>query len=298
MDKVNSMLNRNWVEVYAGQKIILEILSGVENIFLAGGTALQCYLLPKKRRESEDLDFFIDHELSSKETATLSREMIKKLREDTRIADIRHIYTEDGTHRLFCSVVGIDELIKVELLNFTADRLGDVTYINHDDFPRIENHYNLLLYKLKAFCDRTDTIKDIFDIYFLFKELEPVQIKKLFLDLELKFLETTGYAYSVQSVVNALKIPRRWDIILTEDEAKHLAMKKAIENFQYHFASVLLDTDMDVLDFSYETYLKEKVTEFDCENTENYLSFYEKNAFIEQECRMYLEDTKRIGQSI
>ena len=75
------MLSRNWSEVYAGQKIILEILSSVENIFLAGGTALQCYLLPQKRRESEDLDFFIDHELRSKGAATLSRKMIKKLRE-------------------------------------------------------------------------------------------------------------------------------------------------------------------------------------------------------------------------
>ncbi len=281
------MLDRNWSEVYTGQKIILEILSDVKDIFLAGGTALQCYLLPQKRRESEDLDFFIDHELSTKEAAVLSREMIKKLREDKRIADIRHVYTEDGTHRLFCTVVGIDERIKVELLNFTADRLGDVTYIKHDDFPRIENHYNLLLYKLKAFCDRTDTVKDIFDIYFLFKELESIQIKNLFLDLELKFLETTGYAYSVQSVVNALKIPRRWDIILTEDEAMQLSMKKAIENFQYHFASVLLDAELDTLDFSYETYLKEKVIEFDCEDAENYLSFYEKNAFIEQECRKH-----------
>ncbi len=282
------MLNRNWSEVYVGQKIILDILSSVENIFLAGGTAIQCYLLPQRRRESEDLDFFIDHELSSKEAASLSRKMIKWLREDTRIIDIRHIYTEDGTHRLFCTVMGIDELIKVELLNFTADRLGDITYIKHIDFPRIENYYNLLLYKLKAFCDRTDTIKDIFDIYFLFKELEPVQIKELFLDLELKFLETTGYVYSVQSVVNALKIPRRWDIILTENKATHLAMKKAIENFQYHLTSVLLDVDIDVLDFSYETYLKEKVIEFDCQNADNYLSFYEKNAFVEQECRRHL----------
>ncbi len=290
------MLSRNWSKVYAGQKIILEILSSVENIFLAGGTALQCYLLPKKRRESEDLDFFIDHELSSKEAATLSREMIQKLREDTRIADIRHIYTEDGTHRLFCTVVGINELIKVELLNFTADRLEDLTYIKHVDFPRIENYYNLLLYKLKAFCDRTDTIKDIFDIYFLFKELEPVPIKKLFLDLELKFLETTGYVYSIQSVVNALKVPRRWDIIFTDDKSSHLAMKKAIENFQYHFASVLLDADIDALDFSYETYLKEKVIEFDCQNAENYLNFYEKNAFVEQECRRYLKPIKVLSK--
>ena len=281
------MLNRNWTEVYKGQKIILEILACVDDIFLAGGTALQCYLLPQKRRESEDLDFFIDHELSPKEAATLSREMIKILRADNRIEDVRHIYTEDGTHRLFCTVAGMGELIKVELLNFTADRLGDLAYIKHADFPRIENYYNLLLYKLKAFCDRTDTVKDMFDIYFLFKVLNPIEIKKLFSDLELKFLETTGYVYSVQSVVNALKIPRRWDIILTEDERMQLAMKKAIEDFQEDFASVLLDAQTSMLDFTYEKYLKDKVLAFDCDTAENYLSFYEKNAFVEQECRKY-----------
>ncbi len=283
------MLNRNWVEVYAGQKIILHSLMDIEDIFLAGGTAVQCYLLSKKRRESEDLDFFIDHELSPKESAGLARKMINQLQKDEQIVDIRHIYTEDGTHRLFCTLVDMDEMIKVELLNFTADRFGDTAYVKHEDFPRIENHYNLLLYKLKAFCDRKDTIKDIFDIYFLFKELKPLQIKKLFLDLELKFLETTGYVYSVQHVVNALQIPRKWDIVLTGDENMHLAMKKEIENFQYNFASVLLDADIEILDFSYGKYLNDKVLKFDCENAENYLSFYEENAFVEKECRRYLE---------
>jgi len=282
------MLNRNWAEVYEGQKTILAILSCIDDIFLAGGTALHCYLLAQRRRESEDLDFFIEHELSPKEVATLSRKMINTLRKDNRIADVRHIYTEDGTHRLFCTVIGLDELIKVELLNFTADRLGDLAYIKHANFPRIENYYNLLLYKLKAFCDRTDTIKDIFDIYFLFKELEPIEIKKLFLDLELKFLETTGYVYSVQSLVNALKIPRRWDIILTEDNSMHVAMKKAIEDFQEHFTSVLLDPQTNILDFTYKKYLEEKVLLFDCDTIENYLSFYEKNAFVEQECQKYV----------
>lgn len=283
------MLSKNWDEVYSGQKSILRILSKTEDIFLAGGTALQCYILPNKWRESDDLDFFLDHELTEKESAKLSRQMVKRLEEDEAINEVRHVYTEDGTHRLFCSVVGLDEIIKVELLNFTADRFGDKTYIVHEDFPRIENHYNLLLYKLKALCDRTDTIKDLFDIYFLFKELEPVKIKTLFSNLEMKFLETTGYVYNVQSVVNALKAPRRWDIILTGDEQMHHPMKEAIKNFQNDFSCVVLDTTTEILDFSYETYLKDKVIQFDCDSSENYLSFYEENAFIEQECRRYLE---------
>ncbi len=282
-------VSRNWKEVYAGQKIILGILSGMEDIFLAGGTALQCYTLPEKWRESEDLDFFLDHELTEKEYAKLSRQMIQILENNKDIREVRHVYTEDGTHRLFCTLLGMDEVIKVELLNFTADRFGDKKFIVHEDFPRIENHYNLLLYKLKALCDRTDTIKDLFDIYFLFKELEALSIKTLFLDLEMKFLETTGYVYNVMSVVNALKIPRRWDIILAGDEQMHHPMKEAIKNFQNDFSCVLLDADTEILDFSYETYLKDKVLRFNCDSSENYLSFYEENAFVEQECRRYLE---------
>ena len=129
------MLSRDWVEVYAGQKIILNVLIDIEELFLAGGTAIQCYLLPKKWRESEDLDFFVDHELSPKESATLTRKMINTLQKDSRILDIRHIYTEDGTHRLFCTLVDMDEVIKVELLNFTAARFGDTAYIVNPEKP-------------------------------------------------------------------------------------------------------------------------------------------------------------------
>lgn len=31
--------------------------------------------------------------------------------------------------------------------------------------------------------------------------------------------------------------------------------------------------------------LEEKVLQFDCDNAENYLSFYEENAFVGHECR-------------
>jgi len=207
---------RNWNEVYQNQKVILTTIQNIDEIFLAGGTAVQCYLLPEKYRESEDLDFFISHEMETREFASLSRKIITALGGNKDLHSIRHIKTEDGTHRIFCNVGDSDEIIKIELLNFTADRLGDLTYISHEDFPRIENHYNMLLYKLKALCDRTDTIKDLFDIYFLFKQLEPISLKGMLLDLELKFLETTGYVYNIESLVAALKITRRWDIAFVD----------------------------------------------------------------------------------
>ena len=215
---------------------------------------------------------------------------MQALESDIRTNKVRHLYTEDGTHRIFCSVQDFDEIIKVELLNFTAARFGNTLFTATNDFPRVENHYNLLLYKLKTLCDRTDTIKDLFDIYFLFKELGPVTIRSLLLDLEMKFLETTGYIYSVANIVNALKIPRRWDIVLAGDEQMHHSMKEAVENFQNDLICLLLDVETEILDFSYSRYLEEKITQFDCDSAENYLSFYEENAFFEQECRRYLEN--------
>ncbi len=275
---------RNWDEVYRNQKIILQTLQEIDEIFLAGGTAVQCYLLSKKYRESEDLDFFVESEVSTKESAKLARTIIKTLGQNKQLHSIRHKHTEDGTHRIFCSVEGSSEIIKIELLNFTTDRFGDLTFREHEDFPRIENAYNLLLYKLKALCDRTDTIKDLFDIYFLFKILAPINLKQMLLDLKFKFLETTGYVYNTETLINALNITRRWDIVLTGDASLHYAMKEAIISFQNDFASQLLLAPIE-LDFSYEKYLKEKMKMNECESIDDYLSFFEENAFVEQEIK-------------
>lgn len=275
---------RNWDEVYRNQKIILATLKNIDEIFLAGGTAVQCYLLPEKYRESEDLDFFVESEMSAKESVKLARTMIKTLGQNEKLHNIRHKHTEDGTHRIFCAVEGSSEIVKIELLNFTTDRFGDLTFMEHHDYPRIENAYNLLLYKLKALCDRTDTVKDLFDIYFLFKILKPINLKQMLLDLEFKFLETTGYVYGAETLINALNVTRRWDIILTGEEHLQYAMKEAILTFQNNFATQLLLAPK-VLDFSYEKYVREKMEENACDSFDDYLSFFEENVFLENEIR-------------
>jgi hypothetical protein len=275
-------MSRNWDEVYVNQQIILATLRGIDEIFLAGGTAIQCYLLDRKYRESEDLDFFVDHEMSRSEGAKLARIIIETLGQNEHIRVARHTHTEEGTHRIFCEVAGSSEMVKIELLNFTAGRFGDLEFVKHEDFPRIENPYNLLLYKLKALCDRTDTVKDLFDIYFLFKILEPIDLRQMLLDLEMKFLETTGYVYNVQTLINALNVARRWDIVLSEESRLHHAMKEAIVAFGNDFATQLLRAP-EVLDFSYETYVREKMVTNGCESAEEYLSFFEENAFLEKE---------------
>jgi hypothetical protein len=149
---------------------------------------------------------------------------------------------------------------------------------------KTDDPYNLLLHKLKALCDRTDTIKDLFDIYFLFKILEPINLKQMLLDLEFKFLETTSYVYNTETIINALNITRRWDIVLTGDESLHYAMKEAIVAFQNDFATQLLLAPVE-LDFSYECYIREKMEANGCEKFDDYLSFFEENIFLEMEIR-------------
>ncbi len=117
----------------------------------------------------------------------------------------------------------------------------------------------------------------------IFQDEEGVLHRSHYIQTE-KDVRISGSKFIIESF-----IPRKWDIILTCDENMQFAMKKAIENFQYKFTSSLLDADIEILDFSYGTYLNDKVLEFDCENAENYLSFYEGNAFVEKECRRYLE---------
>ena len=89
----------------------MHTLEGIDEIFLAGGTAVQCCLLEKKYRESEDFDFFVAYEMSSKESSKLARNIIKTLSQNKQLHDIRHKKTEDGTHRIFCGVEGSSEIV-------------------------------------------------------------------------------------------------------------------------------------------------------------------------------------------
>jgi len=92
--------------------------------------------------------------------------------------------------------------------------------------------------------------------------------------------------YNTESLINALNITRRWDIVLTGDDALHYAMKEAIVAFQNDFATQLLLAPLE-LDFSYERYVREKMEANGCEKLDDYLSFFEENAFLEMEIRKY-----------
>jgi len=183
----------------------------------------------------------------------------------------------------------IDELFKEQTALFWRNvvrmyREGGLSLEVYER-PKTDDAYNLLLYKLKALCDRTDTIKDLFDIYFLFKVLKPINLKQMLLDLEFKFLETTGYVYNTETLINALNITQRWDIVLAEEESLHYAMKEAIVSFQNDFATQLLLAPKE-LDFSYEKYVQEKMEINGCDNVDDYLVFFEENGFLEREIKL------------
>jgi len=283
------MARRNdWGKVYENQKKILSVFSDIEDIFLGGGTAVQCYTLSKPYRESEDLDFFADHEMGTKESAIVKRLMVDRLRK-VGITILNDVFTEQKTHRISCEFEDNDEVIKIELLDFTAERYGDLNFIVHPDFPRIENNYNLLLYKLKALCDRTDTIKDLFDIYFIFKDLGEINQRDMLMDLKLKFEETTGYVYSEKELLVALDVEQRnWDIVPTAITKKYWhSIQTAVDGFRKEFQKTLLNPDLETMDFTYKTYLKKEAEEAGV-TQEDFLDVFETNPFIEMECRQVL----------
>lgn len=280
------MSRRNdWGTVYENQRKILKILCDIDEIFLGGGTAIQCYTLSHQYRESEDLDFFADHEMGKKESAKIKRMMVDRLRTEG-IDILNDIVTEQGTHRITCGFEENNEVIKIELLDFTAQRYGDLSFIIHEDFPRIENNYNLLLYKLKALCDRTDTVKDLFDIYFIFKELGAVNEREMLTNFRQKFEETTGYVYSEKELITALNITNRiWDIVPAETTKTYWHdIQTAVDDFRQEFLKTLINPDSNTLDFTYESYLK-KMTDETGQSKEDFLDIFEKNPFIEMQCR-------------
>jgi len=283
------MRRNDWGTVYANQQKILRALSGMDEIFLGGGTAVQCYTIPQRYRESEDLDFFADHEMGRKESARIKREIVTRLR-DSGIVIENETLTEQGTQRISCAFEGNDEVIKIELLDFTAGRFGDLSFISHPDFPRIENNYNLLLYKLKALCDRTDTVKDLFDLYFIFKVLGVIDLKTMLTDLKLKFEETTGYIYSEKELTAALAVMNRnWDIVPTEITERYWNdIQTAVDDFRRVFLNALIDPKIAMLDFTYESYLKNN-GEVNGVTEKDFLDVFEMNSFVEMECRKILE---------
>jgi len=185
--------------------------------------------------------------------------------------------------RMFYDFEDNDETVKIEILNFTCNRVKDFAFVNEDIF-RTENLYNLLLYKLKALCDRPDTIKDLFDLYFILRDLQEVNISFLIEDINKKFKAAIGIEYSKENIVSALNHRLEWDIEIGE-HVKHLhGLKLEIESFQEKLKSAFENNI--ILDFSYKTRIKEKAQEFGLDEND-YIDIVEDNQFIVDEWNRY-----------
>ena len=81
----------NWDDVFENQDKILKQLKPLENeMFLAGGTGLQRFVLPQAYRHSEDLDFFFTN-LKNKEEIDIITNKILKLMSQIPNAELENI---------------------------------------------------------------------------------------------------------------------------------------------------------------------------------------------------------------
>ncbi|OCL96521.1 hypothetical protein AAX29_02060 [Aliarcobacter thereius] len=96
-----------------------------------------------------------------------------------------------------------------------------------------------MLYKLKALCDRPDTIKDLFDLYFILRDLENIDIKTLIEDINKKFEDAIGIKYSIENIISSLNHNLDWDIEIGE-HINHLHdLKLEIDLFQKELKNAL-----------------------------------------------------------
>jgi len=69
----------DWSSVFTNQDRILKQLKSLENkMFLAGGTGLQRFVLPVPYRHSEDLDFFFSTLKTNKELESIKNTIIEQ----------------------------------------------------------------------------------------------------------------------------------------------------------------------------------------------------------------------------
>ena len=283
------MHRENWNDTFINQDKILKVLNKNINdtpIFLAGGTGLHRHILRIPYRHSEDLDFFFPTLISNQELNNIT-DKIKEI--ITTNLDVKLVNEKKETQirRLFYQFSDNDEVIKIEILNFTCDRLNDKSYLKNDIF-KTENLYNLLLYKFKALCDRPDTIKDIFDIYFIMREMDSLLISNIIIDINKKFKEAIVIEYKVDNIISALGYQLKWDIEIG-DHIEHLNdLKIEVENFKIELKNAF--ESEEVLDFSYKSRITKKALEFELSN-QDYIEVIEENKFLVSEYNiLYLND--------
>ncbi len=274
------MHREDWDAVYLNQDKILNSLKGLKsNIFLAGGTGLHRFVLRKPYRHSEDLDFFFPNLVKNKEMVTVVNEVTNRISliPGVNIEEVRHL-KEERAFRLWCSFKENDEIVKIEFLNFTCDRFGKDTFITKNVPFKTENLYNLLLYKLKALCDRPDTIKDLFDLYFIFRDLSAISIGQVLEDINAKFEDAIGIRYEKNNILQSLQHDLKWDIEIGEIEYFH-DLQIEINSFCVQLKETIVNEE--IFDFSYQKRIEKrsKIFNLDISRYLELIDLIEENNF-------------------
>lgn len=286
------MHREDWNAVYINQDRILNSLKGLNaDVFLAGGTGLHRFVLSRPYRHSEDLDFFFAAFLKNEDVATVVKQMTDVIRSipGASIEEIRRI-KEEGAYRLWCSFEDNDEIVKVEFLNFTCDRFGESAFITKDVPFKTENLYNLLLYKLKALCDRPDTIKDLFDLYFIFRDLPALPIDKVIQDVNAKFENAIGIRYEKRNIIQALEYDLKWDIEVGEIGHLH-DLQSEVNAFQVQLKETIVNEE--IFDFSYQRRIDQRAKVFDLD-TSSYLELID----VLEENNFWIDEVKRLNLNL
>lgn len=273
------MHRENWEEVFKNQDKILKQLKTLDNkIFLAGGTGLQRFALSQAYRNSEDLDFFFPKLCGKKEMDSIKDNILKQMAKIAILENIKWI-KDEKSWRMWFRFKENSEVIKLEILNFTCKRVKDLSFTSKNIF-KTENLYNILLYKIKALCDRADTIKDLFDIYFILRVFPKLKISTLLNDVNIKFEKAIGIKYSKENIINSLKHNLAWDIEIDAKITHIYDLKLEIEWFQEALKEAF--ENREFLEFAYKSRISKKAQTFGI-TPDEYIEVLEENQFLANE---------------
>ena len=85
---------------------------------------MQRFVLPRAYRHSEDLDFFFPSFVQKIQTLATDEKMLELIGKIPEVSIEQSRWIKDeGSYRLCCRFDDNEEIVKVELLNFTCSRL-------------------------------------------------------------------------------------------------------------------------------------------------------------------------------
>ncbi len=162
----------------------------------------------------------------------------------------------------------------------------NAVYLNQDRILRsLKNLENEIFL---ALCDRPDTIKDLFDLYFIFRYLPPINVCELLSDLNTKFEDAIGLRYELKDLIQALEYDLKWNIEIA-DIAYPYDLKEEINTFQKLLHDSLKNENL--LDFSYNKRIQNNAAKYNLDK-KSYLELidlFDENAFWVNEVRMNLQ---------